>query len=192
MLRGHPMRASLLVLLLACSPPPPMPPPDSGTPGCGATSTLTPPNLMADPSFECDGGAAWSAQQGTFELAAAGHTGMYSGKGTASATGALQFGLGPVVASTSGKAYCIHLWVKGSATDMRYEVLPGAGGMAYSFPPPVTADWARAPMVTNLKVPAPAGTTLHLRFRILNGQPGQTIFVDDVDLWETDGECTER
>jgi len=184
------MRAPLLVLLLACSPQPS--PPDSGTPAACGAATLSPPNLMPDPSFECDGGVDWSAQLGTFELATGGHTGTYAGKGTATDAGSLQFGVSRVIASTSGKAYCIRMWVRGTATDMRYELLPGSGGTAWSFPPPVTADWARAPMVTNLKVPVQAGTSLSLRVRIINGQAGQTIFVDDVDLWETDGECMER
>src|ERR1043165_9777209 len=81
---------SVLLLLLACSPPP-APPPDSGMPMCGEAAK-TPPNLMADPSVECDGGTAWSAQIGDVALAAGGHTGMYAIKGTASSTGGLQLG----------------------------------------------------------------------------------------------------
>ncbi|MBL8953483.1 MAG: hypothetical protein JNK82_22095, partial [Myxococcaceae bacterium] len=164
---------------------------DSGTPCQGAAKT--PPNLMKDPSFECGDGPVWSAQMGDVDTAAEGRTGTKSVRGTASATGALSFGVSSVVTSTSGMPYCINLWLKGTATDARYEVLPSVGGQAYSFSPPVTGSWERAPLASNLKLPVAAGASLSLRVRIINGQPGQTIFIDDIDLWEsTSGNCDER
>jgi hypothetical protein len=164
-----------------------MPPPDGGS-TCGGQ--LTPANLLDDPSFEC-GGSAWSAQQGTFEVVSEARTGSKAGQLTANATGGGQLGIAtPIVAMTSGRAYCVSLWVKGTASDARFEVLPGMGGSAPAFSTPVTSSWVRAPMASNLKVQVPAGDALYLRARILNGQAGQTLLIDDVDFYESASPAT--
>lgn len=189
------MRMWLLVVVLsvlaACSPQM-MNPPDSGA-GGGCGTAVTPPNLVPDPSLEC-GGMAWSAQQGTVDVASGGRTGAKALRLTASATGAGQMGIPtPLVAMTSGKTYCLSAYVSGTAMDARLEVLPAPGGIAQTFSTPVTSAWVRAPMGTNLKVPATVDRSLTLRVLILNGQAGQTLLLDDLDFYESaSGNCNER
>lgn len=180
----------LFVAVAACGPPS-MPVPDSGMGGCGAAKS--PPNLVGDGSFEC-GGAEWSAQYGDFTVVSGGHGGAKAGQLMASATGLGQIGIGtPLVAMTSGNAYCVNAWVKGTATDARLEVLPTKAGSAASFATFVQSDWLQAPPVTNLKVQVAAGDTLYLRVRLVNGLAGQTLLIDDVDFWESaSGRCDER
>ena len=185
------MRKSLLLVVLAACSAQMVVPPDGGAGGACGTA-VTPPNLVPDPSFECDG-MAWSPQSGTVEVV----TGGRSGKAvrlTATTTGSGQMGIAtPLVAMTSGKAYCLSAFVSGTATDARLEVLPAPAGIAQTFSTPVTTSWVRAPMTSKLKVPAPAGRSLTLRVVLLNGQAGQTLLLDDVDFYESAGDnCTER
>lgn len=180
----------VVAVLAACSPQM-MVPVDGGAGGsCG--SAVTPPNLVPDPSLECDG-MAWSAQTGTLEVVSGGRTGK-AVRLTATTTGAGQMGIPtPLVAMTSGKTYCLSAYVSGTATDARLEVLPAPAGTAMTFSTPVTASWVRAPMTSKLKVTAPADRSLTLRVLILNGQAGQTLLLDDLDFYESaSGNCTER
>jgi hypothetical protein len=179
----------LALLLAACSGGGPMPMPDAG---CGAA--LTPPNLLADGSFECGAGTEWAAQYGDFVVVSGGHASDHAAQLTVGSDAQGQLGYeSAVVASTSGKSYCVHACVKGTVTAVRIEVIPTMSGVAQAFSSPVTSDWVRAPPSTNLKVDAAAGDSLYLRFRVQNGQAGQTLLVDDVDFWEsTSGRCDER
>jgi hypothetical protein len=181
----------LLALLSACSPMT-MPRPDSGMGSCGVMQS--PPNLLADGSFECGAGAEWSVQFGDFAVVSGGHSGAKAGQLTASSTGAGQMGIGmPIVAMTDGSPYCVNAWVKGTASDMRLEVLATKAALGNAFASPVQADWLEAPMGSNLKVQVAAGDTLYLRVKIQNGTAGQTLLLDDVDFWEsTTGNCDER
>ena len=181
--------AVLASALAACSPPMDMP--DGGMMmTCGTAKT--PANLVVDPQLEC-GTQGWSAQFGTVEVVAGGRSGKAL-QLTASSTGAGQMGVGTaVVAMTSGKAYCLSAWVKGTASDARLEVLPTKGAMAAAFATPITADWVRAPMNSNLKVSFAAGDTLYLRVRLIGAQAGQTLLLDDLDFYESaSGNCNER
>ena len=186
------MRLLPVVLFAASCSPPPMMMNDGGSSGCEGPAK-SPPNLLADPSFEC-GTAVWTVVTGDFAVVSGGRTGEKAGRLSATTAGSGQAGLGPVVASTSGKAYCLYAWVSGSASDMRMEVLPTMAGVASSFSSPVPASgWLQAPMSSNLKVQVAAGDSLYLRFRILNSQAGQTLDLDDLDLWESQsGNCDER
>jgi hypothetical protein len=165
--------------------------PDAGD---ACSSMSTPPNLLANGSFECGSGTEWSAQYGTFAVVSGGHSGAQAGQLTAAANGQGQLGYSTaVVSSTSGKSYCVHAWVKGTATGVRMEILPSMSGLAQAFSSPVNGDWVRAPPSTNLQLDAAPGDTLYLRFVIQNGQSGQTLLVDDVDFWESaSGKCDER
>ncbi|MBK7865482.1 MAG: hypothetical protein IPJ65_44165 [Archangiaceae bacterium] len=182
---------SCTLLMVACSPPPNDGKMDSGTGDCGVAKT--PANLVSG-SFECGTASEWSVQYGELQVVSGGHGGSKALQLTATATGTGQFGYATaVVASTTGKPYCVNAWVKGTATDMRLEVLSQRSGMAQTFSSFVESDWLQAPPVTNLKVPVSMGDQLYLRIRIQNGQAGQTLLVDDVDFWEsTSGNCDER
>jgi hypothetical protein len=164
----------------------PMPTPDAG--GCGAT--LTPPNLIANGGFECGAGSEWGAQFGDFAVVSGGHASDHAGQLTVASDAQGQLGYeSTVVASTSGNTYCVHAWVKGTVTAVRMEVVPSG----QTFSTPVGSDWLRAPPTTNLEIPTTKGSSLSLRFRVQNGQAGQTLLVDDVDFWESsDGRCRER
>lgn len=153
----------------------------------------TPANLVTDGAFEC-GTQGWSAQQGTLAVVDGGRSGKAL-QLTATANGAGQAGIAtPIVASTSGKSYCVTAWVKGTVSDARFEVLaPNAGTMETFSTPVMSGSWLKAPMSSNLKVTVAAGGELYLRVRMVNGTASQTLLIDDVDFWESaSGSCNER
>lgn len=184
-------RTSLLAMLVsiftACSPAPTA---DAGT-GCQAM--LDPPNLVQNGGFECGEALEWAAQFGELALVGGAHSGSKAVQVTATASGSAQLGYATaVVKPTSGKTYCVTAWVKGTATGMKVEGITKAG-LSRAFSTPVEANWVRAPPSTKLELDFPAGDELFLRMSILNGTAGQTLIVDDVDVFESaSGKCTER
>jgi hypothetical protein len=55
-----------------------------------------------------------------------------------------------------------------------------------------TTSWIRVPPSTVLSVPGASGSSLYVRFLLSQGQAGDTLLVDDVDVWESaDGKCKE-
>lgn len=188
------MRASALLLLALAACGPTTSPPDAG--GC-QEAALSPPNLVSNAGFECGGAAPaeWQQQYGTLELVADAHGGARAAKVTA--TGTLgQFAYAtPVFTATKGGTWCARAWMKGTVASAKLSVMvdTGGGGTDYTQNAPLSASWLRVPTGNNLQVPATAGAKVYLRFVMNTPKAGDTLVVDDVDLWESgDGLCRER
>lgn len=189
------MRApALLLLALAACGPPPTPTPDAGD--CPEPS-LTPPNLVKNAGFECGGAAPaeWQAQYGALDFVADAHGGARAAGVTA--TGTLgQFAYAtPVFTAPKGGTWCARAWMKGTVASAQVSVMvdTGGGGTDWTQNAPITASWLRLPTGTNLQVPASLNAKVYLRFVMNNPKAGDTLLVDDVDLWESsDGLCHER
>ena len=164
--------------------------------GCRDTSK-TPSNLLENPGFECDESpAAWSGVYGTFELAAGGRSGR-AGQVTVNQAGG-RFAYTKTFAPDVGnKTYCFSAWLTGTAPFMRMRVLRDFGGSVQevSFSEQIFPDWRRIP---TLKVTGDNAPKLQLVFEVqtnrtdgMNAMPGQTLRIDDVDVWESSSNCAE-
>lgn len=173
--------------------------------GCGAQggatdggcrdSSKTPANLLENPAFECDG-AEWSAVYGTLDLAAGGRSGR-AAKVTVNAAGG-RFVYAKTFAPDAGaKTFCFSAWLQGTAPFMRMRVLRDFGGRVeeVAFSEQIFSDWRRIP---TLKVANDNAPSLQLIFEVQtnrtdgqNGMVGQTMLIDDVDVWESTSNCTE-
>lgn len=115
------------------------------------------------------------------------HRGQRSARIAAAATGA-SLGYGAAIIANEGplRTFCAAAWMKGSSPVAKLSLTVGGagGGTEYTFTSPLGPDWIRLPLSTNLKVPLPPGQTLQLRFVGLGSALGQTVQVDDVDIWE--------
>ncbi len=193
------MRASLLlvfVVLVGCGPTGPGP--DAGV-TCRDTAR-TPASLLENFNFEC-GAAPWAAVFGTFDVAAGeGRGGGAAGRLTVTSAGG-RFSYAPAALTNGGtKTYCVAAWVKGTVPFIRMRALLDFDGRVqeYSFSEQLSAEWKRTPPVNPLKVPNDNAPKVLLVFEAQtnrtdgqSAQPGQTLLVDDVDLWETTGDCRE-
>jgi hypothetical protein len=182
-------------ILVACGPPQTVVP-DAGDDCNGPTKT--PPNLVKNPGFECGGDAPaeWSPFFGDLAFVADAHSGSRAAKVTATANGSGQFSYAPVVvtAADGAKTYCAAAWMKGSTPNARLSLLVdvGGGGTEYTFTSPISGAWIRLPPTTNLQVPAPRDGKVYLRFQMKDATAGDTLLVDDLDVWESgDGRCQE-
>jgi hypothetical protein len=170
-------------------------PVDGGSSSVCDGPSKSPPNLVPNSGFEC-GEQGWAPQYGTLETVTDARTGSKAVKLTATATGAGQFSQ-LFVSSASGNTYCAWAWLKGTVSDVRLSVLSagatGTGGTDTNFSSPVaTNTWIRVRPSVPLSVPSRAGDKLYLRFVFSNGKAGDTLIVDDVDVWESiDGKCNE-
>ncbi len=165
-----------------------------GSGNCNSAAK-TPANLVANDGFEC-GDTGWSPQSGDVAAATDVHGGAKSLKLTATAAGGKFASTAPVVASTSGGVYCAVAYFKGTVADAQLSVLEDKGGAVvdHTFSTPVKSEvgWFRAPPSTNLEVRAAKGSKLYVRFVMRTPAAGETLLVDDVDLWESaDGKCKE-
>lgn len=185
--------AALLALLAACGPATGAP--DAGG-ACGGPSR-TPANLIENPGFECDSGE-WSAVSGygTVDLVAGGRTGR-AGQVTVEALGGRLLYGKDFAPNPGTKTFCFTAWLSGTVPFMRMRVLrelPG-GVQEVQFSEQVTSDWRRIP---TLQVDAQSAPKLVLVFEVQtnrtdgqNGQPGQVLRIDDVDVWESTTRCME-
>ena len=86
-------------------------------------------------------------------------------------------------------------WVKGTVGNAKLSILTSSsvGGTDFNFSSPVaTNTWIRMPPFTVLAVPGAMGSKLYVRFLLSQGSAGDTLLVDDVDVWESaDGKCKE-
>jgi hypothetical protein len=195
------MKRALLVLVLASGCSPQMMTPDGGGGACLDTSN-TPPNLIENPHFECDSATAeWTGTiYGTFELAPGGRSGR-AGKLTVTQGGGRFVYTKNVAADAVGKRYCYSAWLSGTAPFMRIKLVSEKSGSAFedSFSEQIFSDFRRIPPQATL--PIGQGTTkLSLLFEVQtnrtdgqNAVAGQTMLIDDVDVWESsNGSCTAR
>ena len=160
------------------------------------TSAKTPPNLLENASFDCtEVTDAWEAAFGsTFNIVAGGRTGM-AGQITVTELGGRVVYAKEFALNAGTKSYCVTAWVKGTAPQMRMRVVRDFGGSASeeTMSAPVTADWSQVPVIKAGNLNAPR---LQLVFEAqtnrtdgLNAKVGDTLLIDDVDLWETTGNC---
>jgi hypothetical protein len=177
--------------------------------GCGSTGPMvadagvcglggkTPPNLLQNASFECDGADAWSAVYGSLEIVAGGRTGRAAKVTVAQAGGRLAYA--KTFAPEPGrKTYCFSAWVSGTAPFMRMRVLRDFGGSVQevAFSDQLSAEFHRVPTLT---VSADGAPKLALVFEVQtnrsdgqNATAGQTLWVDDADVWESSSNCAEQ
>jgi hypothetical protein len=168
-----------------------------GGSGSCPNAVKTPPNLLANSGFEC-GDMGWSPQSGTLAAVTDARTGSQAAKLLATGTTpAGKFATTvPFVTSASGKVYCAIAYLKGSVANAQLSVLEDKGGSVidHTFSTPLANDtaWVRTPPSINLDVPAAAGSKLYLRAVMKDPKANDTLFVDDIDVWESiDGKCKE-
>lgn len=166
---------------------------DAGS-NCGA-GAKTPRNLVPNPGFEC-GDLGWAPQSGTLEAVSDARSGTKAVKLTASSTGAGVFAYAtPIVTNAPADHYCATAWVKGTVGNAKLSILTNKNGVGTdtTFSSPVaTTTWIRLPPSTVLAVPNASGMSLYVRLLLSQGSAGDTLLVDDVDVWESaDGKCNE-
>lgn len=183
------MGSMSLVLAAGCSPG------EGGSDaGCDGVAK-SPPNLLHNGGFECGGAipAEWLVVAGTLSFVTTGASeGQRAAQVISDSSGVGGVGsTKPVVAATSGKTYCINAKLKGTASDARLEVI---GGSVSSFGAPLGSPnaWVRFPPSINLAIREPVDQALYVKVRANNAHAGDTVLVDDLDLWESaDGKCKE-
>lgn len=192
------MRLSLLALALLTACGPMTGPPDAGSGNCLDTSK-SPSNVIENPHFECDTSpASWSGGvYGAFELVAGGRSGRAAQLTVKDALGA-RFSYTKEFAVDAGmKTFCVQAWGKGTAPFMRMRVLRSPNNTAVEQADQIAADWTRLPL-RPLSVTTDNAARLQLVFEIqtgrtdgMNGMVGQTLLIDDVDVWESSANCSE-
>lgn len=195
------MRALLLLLTISCFACGSMTVvPDAGTPtGCRDTSK-TPANLLENPHFECDTmPSEWSAIYGTLELAAGGRSGRAAKLTTTAAGGRLAYAKEFAV-DAGMKTFCFSAYISGTAPFMRMRVLRvlNGGVQEVAQSDQLFGDFRRTPLGMPLKVGNENAPKLQLVFEVqtnrtdgMNAMPGDTMLVDDVDVWESASNCAE-
>ena len=186
----------LLALLPACGPMTVTP--DAGSSDCRDTSK-SPANVLENPGFECDTSpATWSGGvYGSFALVAGGRSGRAAQLTVKDALGARFVYAKDFAVDAGMKTYCVQAWLKGTAPFMRVRVLRSPNNTAVEQADQIAADWARVPL-RPLSVTTDNAAKLQLVFEIQtgrtdgqNGMPGQTLLIDDVDVWESSANCAE-
>jgi hypothetical protein len=179
-------------------------PPDAGFDGgsCKGTDPAgAPPNLLANPGFECgDPPSGWYAQNGQLTSeSTGGHSGSKAARLTAP-TATVASNLWhetDVVVAPGTKTYCVNAWVRGSAANARITVRKVKAGFVNdeNFSIPLTPEWQPIPPAAThaLKVVGAGEDKFVLRIFIPDAKAGDYLLVDDVLLWESPGgNCTER
>ena len=179
---------------------------DGGNSACDGPA-LDPPNLIHNNGFECGGAnpAEWGPVFGTLDFpTGAAHSGMRNARVTAGSNGDARFAYNPDVADDAGTSmFCAHAWVKGTTPYMKMRLLVISGGNFVSndfSAPGGGATWTRVPPSVNLNAPNNGAAQVQLEFESqtgrgdgMNSVAGDTLEVDDVDVWiSPDGSCHER
>ena len=190
--------AILFVCLVACGPVNVVP--DAGGEGACRGAAKTPPNLLENPGFECDPSpAAWSQIYGTLELAAGGRSGRGAKVTVNGAGGRIAYAKDFAV-DAGTKSFCFTAYISGTVHFMRTRVLRVLNGSVTEVAQSdqVFGDYRRTPLGNPLKVSNDNAPKLQLVFEAqtnrgdgLDAVPGETLLIDDVDVWETSGNCTE-
>jgi hypothetical protein len=154
-----------------------------------------PPNLVPNAGFEC-GDMGWAPQMGTLDVVTDARSGSKAVKLTASSSGAGVFAYAtPILSPAPGDNYCATAWVKGTVGNAKLSILTNNNGVQTdtTFSSPVaTSTWIRIPPSLVLEVPDAKGTKVYVRLLLSQGAAGDTLLVDDVDVWESpDGGCKE-
>ena len=175
--------------------------PDAGTSdgGCATPDAGFPPNLLANPGFECgDPPAGWVASpSGTLDVESAGpRSGLRAARVTADDGGVAVSLFAQTPTPNAGiHTYCARAWVRGAppggVARISLRMLTAAGGMLdHTFSAPLTAGYTR------LEVSAPTqAQDDRVLFRVWMPAPakGDALVVDDADEWVSpDGGCPER
>lgn len=169
---------------------------DAGTNACKGPAK-TPANLLDNPGFECDSGE-WGGvpAYGKFGYIAGGRSGR-AGQVTVEQLGGRMVYAKDFAPNAGTKTFCFTAWLKGTAPFMRMRVLRefSGGVQEVQFSEQVFSDWRRIP---TLKVEGLDAPKLTLVFEAQtnradgqSAQPGQTLLIDDVDVWESSANCAE-
>jgi hypothetical protein len=171
----------------------------------GGDGCTTAGNLVVNAGFECGGAAPaeWAPVFGSLEFPAGdARSGQRAAKLTANAQGARFSYVPDLVTAGGNKTYCVTAWAKGTAPFMRLRVLRDDGGGAFTsfdFNAPVPTAWERVPPNLTVVAPNANAARLQLVFELQtnrsdgqNAVPGDVLFIDDVDAWESpSGRCDE-
>jgi hypothetical protein len=174
--------------------------PDAGGGGGCRDTGKTPANLLENPGFECDSTPAeWSAVYGTLELAAGGRSGR-AAKVTANQAGGRMAYATDFAVDAGSKTFCFSAYISGTAPFMRMRVLRvlNGGVQEVAQSDQLFGDFRRTPLGQPLKVTNDNAPKLQLVFEVqtnrsdgMNAKPGDTLLIDDVDVWESAANCTE-
>jgi hypothetical protein len=191
------MRSVLFVLTslfcFACGPMNPTP--DAGNNACNGAAK-TPANLIENGSFECEGG--WRAVIGELAFVDGGRTGRAAqgtvGQGLGSTTTRFAT-IKPVLENAGNKTYCVTAWLKGTVPFMRVRALRENPDTVVEFSEQVFSDWRRIP---TLKFTGDNAARITIVFEAQsnrgdgqNAMLGQSMLIDDVDVWESSNNCME-
>lgn len=192
----RPTLLSSMLLALAAGCGPANPTADAGADPCKGAAK-TPANLIDNPGFECDSGE-WGAVAGYGQFApvAGGRAGR-AGQLTVEQLGGRLVYAKDFAPDAGSKTFCFTAWLKGTAPFMRLRVLREFPGnvQEVQFSEQIFSDWRRIPP---LKVEALNAPKLTLVFEVQtnradgqSAQAGQTMLIDDVDVWESSASCAE-
>ncbi len=150
-------------------------------------------NRVVNASFEC-ALTTWVVSTGTGRMVDGGHSGHRALELVASVQGEALVGANDVVPDSEGQVYCARVWVRGTSPEMRLEVRPTPSGKGAAFSSPVaTADWVSVPPGDMMRVTTPKGETLSILVKMQGAASGDTLEVDDVELWPSaSGRCDEH
>lgn len=160
-----------------------------------ATQGKTPENLLLNPGFDCGAmPTEWAATYGTTTFPAEGRSGRAAKVVADAAGGRLGYTL-DVVTATRLSTYCARAWVRGTAPFMRLSL--ATPNTLFSSNEQLTSSWKQVPYARASLKP---GEKLQLLLEVqlvrgdgLNAKPGDVLYVDDVDVWESSsGRCDER
>jgi hypothetical protein len=194
---------ALTVMLLGC-PGPAETCPDGGCPADGGDPCLGPsaesvPNLLDNPGFEC--GSPPSGWYTTGGVLASEVENPKSGSRAArflvpDGGVARLWHERDAIVDAGTKTYCANAWVRaGTAKDARLTLRRVGTNIDENFSTPLTNEWVLLPPPTHgpLKFTAQDEPRVLLGFTIQNAKAGDSVIIDDVQLWESaDGSCRER
>jgi hypothetical protein len=192
-------RSSIAVCLvvLGCGSPP-IVTPDAGNTFC--VGQHLPPNLVQNWGFDCSGAAApeWAAIYGKLDFPdGAGRKGSRAARLVVSDETLARFSTATPIPTEPTKTYCLSAWARGTAPHMRLTVVHD-NASTLSFASPVPKDWGKIPP-SPFRVRNPSGSSIQPMFEIQTSRPdsenakvGDTLLIDDVDVWESSsGLCDE-
>lgn len=170
----------------------PVPPGGGGGGGSGGQTD----NLISNAGFEAAALDNWFARDGSAELIADAHTGRQAVRLTAPNTSSAIATLAyqkDVATDLGTNTYCGLVWVKGTCDVLLYLSTVSAGFKKdYTQGAPVGSGWGRVPEARVLSVPGAQADRLVLMVQTKNAVPGDTLDIDDVDVWlSPDGSCGE-